>query len=196
MQGQQTVGNSELLALAEHLRSMCFDVRTGVKIDDQPIVIMGRRARFQIERLCLAEEFFMVSHFDRLDFAGLKDYSRQCFQYALRNRRIPLPWGWPAMHFATCYAVAMVPAADGGLTSGLTRIEPILRWWYGHEFPIVWDLAQGRLYYPRVMADVFGIAAQMQERAALEVLTPVARTQSDPGRADARTPPSVGSPTP
>lgn len=196
MQGQETAGDSKLSALAEHMKSLHFKVKTGVKFDDQPTAIMARRARIQIERLCLAEEFFMVSHFDHLDFASLKDYSRKCFKYALQNRRIPLPWGWPAVHFATCYAVATIPAADGALTSGLTRIEPILRWWYGYEFPIVWDLAQGRLYYPRVMADIFGRAAQMQERVALEVLAPVARPQSDLGRADARTPPSVGSPSP
>jgi hypothetical protein len=176
MQGQETARDSKLLALAEHLRSMRFNVKTGVKLDDQPIAIMAQRARIQIERVCLAEEFFMVSHFDHLDRALLSDYSRKCFKYALRNRRIPLPWGWPAVHFATCYAVAMVPAAHSALTSSLTRSEPVLRWWYSHEFPIVWDLAEGRLYYPRITADIFygGHGAQVQERVALEVLVPVA----------------------
>ena len=176
MQERSTAGDSKLSALAEHMRSMRFNVKTGVKLDDQPIAIMAQRARIQIERLCLAEEFFMVAHFGHLDRAGLNDYSRKCFKYALRNRRIPLPWGWPAVHFATCYAVAMVTKADGALTSSLARNEPVLRWWYGHEFPIVWDLAEGCLYYPRITADIFygDHGAQVQERVALEVLAPVA----------------------
>ena len=173
MQGQDTAADSKLSALAEHPRSLRFNVKTGIKFEDQSAAITARRARVQFERGCLTEEFLMVAKFDSLDYTILNAFSRKCFRHALRNRRIPLPWGWLALHFATCYAVAMVPATDSALTSSLTRSEPILRWWYGNEFPIVWDLSTGCLYYPEATLG-YGRVADMQRRVALELLAPVA----------------------
>jgi hypothetical protein len=159
----------------EHLCSLGFTVRTGVHFDDQSLILVARKARFEVERGSLTEDFFFLAQFDRLDVVVLRDYSRKCFRYALKNRRIPLPWGWVAIHFAMCFSVAKVRGVDDALASHVRRSEPVWRW-RGFEFPVVWDAATKGLYYSEATTEFPDISSRswdLLRKTALRVLAPV-----------------------
>ncbi len=160
--------SSKLSALAEHLRSLRFNVKTEVQFDGRAIAIMARKGKFAL--LTRVEYFFFVTEFDVLDLATMKSYSRKCYDCAAKNRRVPL-----SLFCTVSYSVALVHGVDDAMVSTLRKSEPIQHG-SSFEFPIVWDLSTGLLCYSEATAefpDVRGLNWDIWRKTALEVLAPV-----------------------
>ena len=167
--GEVADDNSKLAQLTEHLRSLRFNVKTGVLFEGQSFAIVARKGGFEL--LTRVERFFLVSYFESLNSAAMKAYSRKCFDYASRNRRVPL-----SVFCTVSYAVAAVHGVDDALASAVRRNEPI-KHWSSAEFPVVWDLESGLLVYSEARVefpDLRGLDWDMWRKTALEVLAPVA----------------------
>jgi hypothetical protein len=168
-------GQSKLSALAEHMRSLNFTVQTGVQFEGQTFDIAARKGRFEL--LTRVEYFFCLAQFGVLDLASLKSYSLKCYDYAAKNRRVPL-----SLFCTVSYSVALVHGVDDAVVSTLRKREPIQHG-SSFEFPIVWDLSTGLLCYSEAtseLPDVRGLNWDIWRKTALEVLAPVARPPSDP----------------
>ena len=161
-------GKSKLSALAEHMRSLNFKVKTGVQFEGQPFAIVAWKGGFEL--LTRVEYFFFVTQFDVLDLSTMKSYSQKCYRYCAKNRVVPL-----SVFCTVSYSVALVGGVDENVAATVRRNEPT-KHWSSAESPIIWDLSTGLFHYSEATTefpDLRGLDFDMWRKTALEALAPV-----------------------
>ena len=118
-------------------------------LDPQKYQPMGykfgaHRSRFEPSKFGMAERFFMFAEIPNLDSAILQQFSGTSFQFANNNKSAPLPNGFFMSIF--CFAVAITENLDPQLAQSIRDTAPI-KHWAAFEMPIVYDVANGGLYY-------------------------------------------------
>ncbi len=103
-----------------------------------------RRSRFEISKFGNAEYFFTFAEIPNLTPDVLRSYSSAAFQFALKNKTFPLPCGFFEAVF--CFAVVITANLHPQLAQSVCETMPI-KHWSAFEMPIVFDLANGGLYY-------------------------------------------------
>ena len=110
----------------------------------QGFKFVARRSRLEITKFGNAEYFFTFAEIPNLTPDVLLGYSASAFQFALRNKNFPLPCGLFESVF--CFAVAISANVHPELAESLRAAEPI-KHWSAFEMPIIFDPANGGLYY-------------------------------------------------
>ena len=103
-----------------------------------------RRTRFEISKLGMAETFFTFAEIPNLTTDVLRQFSNASHQFAVANKKVPLPSGLFESVF--CYAVAITADLNPQIAEAVRTAEPIKRW-SAFEMTVVCDLASGELYY-------------------------------------------------
>lgn len=103
-----------------------------------------RRSGFEISKFGNAEYFFTFAEIPNLTPQVLLSYSSSAFQFALNNKSFPLPCGFFEAVF--CFAVAITANVHPELAQSIRDTAPI-KHWSAFELPVVFDLANGGLYY-------------------------------------------------
>jgi hypothetical protein len=102
------------------------------------------RSRFEVSKFGMAEYFFTFAEIPNLVPEVLRAYSNTAFQFAMKNKTNPLPCGFFESVF--CFAVAVTANLHPQLADSVRAAEPI-KHWSAFELPVVFDLANGGLYY-------------------------------------------------
>lgn len=103
-----------------------------------------RRSRFEISKFGNAEYFFTFAEIPNLMPQVLQSYSAAAFKFALKNKSFPLPCGLFEAVF--CFAVVITENLHPHLAQSIRDTAPI-KHWSAFEMPVVFDLANGGLYY-------------------------------------------------
>ena len=103
-----------------------------------------RRSRFEISKFGNAEYFFTFAEIPNLTPEVLRGYSSAAFQFALKNKSFPLPCGFFEAVF--CFAVVITANLHPQFAQFIRDSAPI-KHWSAFELPVVFDLANGGLYY-------------------------------------------------
>lgn len=103
-----------------------------------------RRSRLELSKFGNAEYFFTFAEIPNLTPQKLLGYSGAAFQFALRNKSFPLPCGFFESVF--CFAVVITANLHPELARSIRDTAPV-KHWAAFEMPIVFDLANGGLYY-------------------------------------------------
>ncbi len=141
---EKNAAESYLERVTERLKAAGYDCLTDVTHNDQIFACAAKRTRFELTKFRFSETFFTFAEFPALTVDGLRAYSSQSFEYALRSRSIPLPRGFFESVF--CFPVALV-ADVATATSDAVRNNAPTRHWGSAEVPVVYDLNSGTLHY-------------------------------------------------
>lgn len=133
------------LNVVQRLRAMKFSVVSNIHYGDYAFAHAGTKAKFEIEKFGFAETVFTLSEFDSVDDSTIWGYSMASFAYALRGRRIRLPW-FAFGHNAYCYSVAVAYGVDCTTANMVRSVQPP-RHWRGCEIPVICDLDTAQLHY-------------------------------------------------
>lgn len=99
---------------------------------------------FELSKFGMVERFFLFAEIPDLDAANLQAFSAASFQFANKNKTVPLPNGlFTCTH---CFAVAVTSNVDPQLAQMLKDSSPIMHW-AAFEMPIIFDLTTGRLIH-------------------------------------------------
>lgn len=104
----------------------------------------ARRSRFEISKFGMAEYFFTFAEIPNLTPDVLQNYSSAAFQFAMKNKTVPLPCGLFESVF--CFAVAITADLNQQLAQNIGETAPI-KHWSAFEMPVVFDLASSSLHY-------------------------------------------------
>lgn len=103
-----------------------------------------RRTRFEFSKFGMAENFFTFAEIPNLTPDLLRSYSNTAFHFAKTNKTVPLPCGFFEAVF--CFAVAITANLHPQMAQYVRETTPI-KHWAAFEMPVVFDLANGGLYY-------------------------------------------------
>ncbi len=103
-----------------------------------------RRSGFELSKFGVCERFFLFAEIPNLDATVLQSYSAGAFQFANKNKSTPLPNGLFSCVF--CFAVVVTENLDPQLAQAIRDSSPI-KHWSAFEMPVVYDVANGGLYY-------------------------------------------------
>lgn len=103
-----------------------------------------RRTRFELSKFGMAETFFTFAEIPNLAPETMRQFSSASFQFAKRNKAVPLPCGLFESVF--CFAVA-ITANLHPQTAQFIRDTPPTKHWAASEIPVAFDLAHGTLCY-------------------------------------------------
>ncbi len=103
-----------------------------------------RRTRFEISKFGMAETFFTFAEIPNLTIDVLRQFSNASHQFAVANKKVPLPSGLFESVF--CFAVAITANLNPQIAQYVRDNEPI-KHWSAFELTVVYDLAGGGLYY-------------------------------------------------
>ena len=133
-----------LTSVIQRLRAQGFDCSENVGHGDQVFSCVGKRTRFELTKFGFSETFFVFAEFPSVDIGSLRQFSAKCFEYAKKEKSIPLPRG--LFESVWCFSVALVDAIDAH-TSEAVRNEAPAKHWASAEVPVVYDLKSRALYY-------------------------------------------------
>ena len=139
-----TTSSKYLDAVIPSLSTAGFDCVRDVSYDHQTFPCVARRTRFELTKFGFAETFFVFGERSSLDTAALREFSRTCFRYALRTKRVPLPRG--LFESVYCFCVALVERVDKA-TADAVRNETPTRHWASAEIPVVYETGSSTLHY-------------------------------------------------
>lgn len=114
------------------------------KYQPQGLKYVMHRSRFEITKFGMAENFFTFAEIPNLTHEVLQQFSTTSFKFANANKSIGLPNGWFVATF--CFAVAITANLNPQLGQYIRDTAPI-KHWGAFEMPVVFDLADGGLYY-------------------------------------------------
>lgn len=104
----------------------------------------ARRSRFEISKFGMAETFFTFAEIPNLTPDILRNFSSTSFQFANKNKSVPLPNGFFVA--TTCFAAAITMNLDPQMAESVRQSAPV-KHWGAFEMPVVFDLASGNLVY-------------------------------------------------
>jgi hypothetical protein len=104
----------------------------------------ARRSRFELSKFGMAETFFVFAEIPNLTPSVIQQFSTAAFEFANRNKTVPLPNGFFVALF--CYAVAITENLHPETLGFITGTTPI-KHWSAFEMPVAMDLANGNLAY-------------------------------------------------
>ena len=110
----------------------------------QGIKFATRRSRFEISKFGMAETVFVFAEIPNLEPNALYSFSSFAFQFANKNKTVPLPNGLFMSVF--CFSVVITANLDPQLAASIRGTAPI-KHWAAFEMPVVYDLADGSLTY-------------------------------------------------
>ena len=102
------------------------------------------RSGFELSKFGMAEYFFTFAEIPNLSPQGLKQFSAASFQFANKNKEVPLPNGLFVATF--CFAVAITEDLHPQTAEYVANTTPE-KHWSAFEFPVVMDVAQKNLVY-------------------------------------------------
>jgi hypothetical protein len=103
-----------------------------------------RRSRFELSKFGMAETFFVFAEIPNLTPSVLLQFSTAAFEFANRNKSVPLPNGFFVALF--CYAVAITENLPAETLAFIKDTAPI-KHWSAFEMPVAIDLTNGNLAY-------------------------------------------------
>ena len=136
--------NSWLQQVSQKLGANSYQPLPAEKYQPQNFKYAAHRSRFEISKFGMAENFFTFAEIPNLTPEILQQYSSASFKFANANKSTPLPNGWFVATF--CYAVAITANLNPQLAQYVRDTAPI-KHWGAFEMPVVFDLANGGLYY-------------------------------------------------
>ena len=136
--------NSWLRQVSQKLGANGYQPMAAEKYQPQGLKYAMHRSRFEITKFGMAENFFTFAEIPNLTNEVLQQFSTVSIKFAKANKNFPLPNGWFVATF--CYAVAITMNLNPQLGQYIRETAPI-KHWGAFEMPIVFDLADGALYY-------------------------------------------------
>jgi len=98
------------------------------------------RSGFEISKFGMVDRTFVFADIPELDVPKLQQYSKAAFEFAKNNKSVSLPNG------LFSFGVIITANADPTLVEALKASQPITHW-SAFEMPVIFDLANGGLYY-------------------------------------------------
>jgi len=130
--------------VSQRLSSNGFNPMPPEKYQPQNFKYAAHRSRFEISKFGIAEYFFTFAEIPNLNVGGLQAFSGASFQFAKANKSSGLPDGFFTATF--CFAVAITMNIPAEFAQYIYSTPPI-KHWSAFEMPVVFDLANGGLYY-------------------------------------------------
>lgn len=121
-----------------------FVLLDGVEFDARKFSLVARRSRFELTKFGFSESFFIFEEFDHLTTEALRTFSADAYRCAKKQRVMPLPCG--LFESVWCYSVAITKAIDEPALASVRSATPP-KHWESAEIPVVYDLAQAKLFY-------------------------------------------------
>src|SRR5262245_60525134 len=104
----------------------------------------AQRSGFELSKFGMAEYFFTFAEIPNLTPQVLQQFSGASFQFANKNKEVPLPNGFFVATF--CFAVAMTENLSPETASYIRDTAPV-KHWSAFEMPAAIDLTNGNLVY-------------------------------------------------
>lgn len=139
-----TNSNSWLQYVMQKLAANAYQPMSPEKYQSQNFKYAAHRSRFELSKFGMAENFFTFAEIPNLTPEILIQYSTAAFKFAAANKSTPLPNGFFVATF--CYAVAITMNLHPQMAQYVRETAPI-KHWGAFEMPVVFDLANGGLYY-------------------------------------------------
>lgn len=136
--------SSWLSQVAQKMSVNGFNPLPPEKYQPQNFKYAARRSRFEISKFGIAEYFFTFAEIPNLTPEILSQYSSAAFQFAKANKTSSLPDGLFTATF--CFAVAITANVHPQFAQ-IIRESPPIKHWSAFEMAVVFDLANGVLYY-------------------------------------------------
>lgn len=136
--------NSWMQHVSQKLAANSFVPLSAQIYQSQGYKYAARRTRFEISKFGMAEYFFTFAEIPNLTPDVLRSYSSAAFQLAKTNKTVPLPCG--IFEAVFCFAVVITANLHRQLAQSVCEIMPV-KHWSAFEMPVVFDLANGGLYY-------------------------------------------------
>jgi hypothetical protein len=136
--------DSWLNTVRSRLAAAGFVILDDVAFEGRTFPVVARRTRFELTKFGFSENFFIFAEFDRLTTETLRAFSADAFRCALKRGVIPLPRG--LFESVWCYSIAVAKAVSEPTLESVQSDTPP-KHWASAEIPVVYDLAQGRLFY-------------------------------------------------
>jgi hypothetical protein len=132
------------MSARDRLASTGFVVLENVPFDSKSFSVVARRTRFELTKFGFSENFFIFGEFDRLTTEDFRAFSADAYRYAKQHKTVPLPCG--LFESVWSYAVAIAKAVDERTVNSVRSDTPP-KHWASAEIPVVYDLAQRKLFY-------------------------------------------------
>ncbi|MGI8555766.1 MAG: hypothetical protein ACR2LT_05370 [Pyrinomonadaceae bacterium] len=139
-----TDSNSWLQNAAQRLAANAYQPLPPEKYQPQNFKYAAHRSQFELAKFGMAENFFTFAEIPNLTPQVLQQYTSAAFKFANANKSSALPNGFFAATF--CFAVAVTMNLHPQLAQYIRDTAPI-KHWSAFEMPVVFDLANGGLYY-------------------------------------------------
>ncbi len=136
--------NSWLQSAAQKLAANSYQALPPEKYQPLNFKYAAHRSRFELSKFGMAENFFTFAEIPNLTPEVLRQYTSAAFKFANANKSSSLPNGFFAATF--CFAVAVTMNLHPQLAQYVRDTAPI-KHWSAFEMPVVFDLANGGLYY-------------------------------------------------
>lgn len=102
------------------------------------------RSGFEFSKFGMVDRTFVFADIPELDVPKLQQFSNAAFEFSKKNKSVSLPNGLFSCLF--CFGVIVTANADPTLVEALRASQPITHW-SAFEMPVIFDLANGGLYY-------------------------------------------------
>ena len=136
--------NSWMRQAAQKLAANAYQPMPPEKYQPQNFKYAMHRSRFEISKFGMAENFFVFAEIPNLTPEVLQQFSTASFKFAKANKSFPLPNGWFVATF--CFSVAITMNLNPQLARHIRETAPV-KHWGAFELPVIFDLANGGLYY-------------------------------------------------
>ncbi|MBV9216195.1 MAG: hypothetical protein JO053_08470 [Acidobacteria bacterium] len=103
-----------------------------------------QRTGFELSKFGMVDRTFTFAEIEKLDIAGLQNYSAFSFNFANSNKSNPLPNGFFMCTF--CFPVVITENLDPQVASYVAQNTPP-KHWAAQEMPVVYDIANNNLVY-------------------------------------------------
>jgi hypothetical protein len=168
MGSEEDVLKGYLSKVIQRLVSAGFSCQENVAHDGSLYRCVARRSRFELTKAGFAETFFLFAELPSLSVDSLRRFSANCFAYAKKTKKIPLPCGLFESVF--CFPVAIVDGVDAAVAESVRAKAPP-KHWASFEMPVVYDLRSNALHYFE-KTPAWGAAYYASTRKTIQELLP------------------------
>jgi len=144
--GKEEVFDSYHAKVTDRLQKERYGLISGVQFGGYTFTYVGKRMGFEITKTGLVETSIIFAEFDGIDAKTLWDYSKACHEYALKTKKVRIPWG--PLHYSICYCVALVYGVSSAVSDEIEDTTPEY-YWKGYGVPLLYDLATSTVHYGR-----------------------------------------------